>query len=67
MDDLSPHAARNRAIWNADTPNWVAAAREAWESPTPWWGMWHIPEEELRILPDVAGLARWGSTSPRSS
>jgi SAM-dependent methyltransferase len=56
VDDLSPHAARNRAIWNADAPNWVAAEREAWESPTPWWGMWHIPEEELRILPDVAGL-----------
>jgi hypothetical protein len=74
VDDLSPHAARNRAIWNADAPNWVAAAREAWESPTPWWGMWHMPEEELRILPDVAGLdvldpatgARGSSASARA-
>ena len=54
--DLSAHATRNRAVWNSDAPNWVAGGRTAWESPTPWWGMWHIPEEELRILPDVAGL-----------
>ena len=54
--DLSAHAARNRAVWNADAPNWVESGRESWASPTPWWGTWHIPEEELRILPDLAGL-----------
>ena len=54
--DLSEHAARNRAVWNADAPNWVENGRKAWASPTPWWGMWEIPEDELRILPDVAGL-----------
>ena len=54
--DLSAHAARNRDVWNADAPNWVENGRKAWASPTPWWGMWEIPEEELRILPDVAGL-----------
>ena len=51
--DLTAHAARNRAVWNADAPNWVASGRKAWASPTPWWGMWELPEEELRILPDV--------------
>jgi SAM-dependent methyltransferase len=56
MDDLTPHAARNRAVWNADAPNWVVSGRKSWASPTPWWGMWEIPEAELRILPDVAGL-----------
>ncbi len=54
--DLTAHAARNRAVWNADAPNWVESGRKSWASPTPWWGMWEIPEEELRILPDVAGL-----------
>ena len=54
--DLTEHAARNRAVWNADAPNWVENGRKAWASPTPWWGMWEIPEDELRILPDVAGL-----------
>jgi SAM-dependent methyltransferase len=54
--DLSTHAVRNRDVWNTDAPNWVASGRKAWASPTPWWGMWEIPEEEVRILPDLAGL-----------
>ena len=54
--ELSDHAARNRDEWNKDAPNWVANGREAWASPTPWWGAWKIPEEELGILPDVSGL-----------
>jgi SAM-dependent methyltransferase len=54
--DLSEHAARNREVWNEDAPNWVESGRTAWASPTPWWGMWHVPEEEVRILPDVSGL-----------
>ena len=53
---LTEHAARNRDIWNADAPNWVEPGRRSWESPTPWWGMWGVPEEELGILPDVSGL-----------
>jgi SAM-dependent methyltransferase len=53
---LSDHAARNREVWNADAPNWVENGRKAWASPTPWWGMWRIPEEELKILPAVDGL-----------
>src|SRR5215203_3870415 len=54
--ELSEHAARNREVWNAEAPNWVTSGREAWASPTPWWGMWHVPEEEVNVLPDVAGL-----------
>jgi SAM-dependent methyltransferase len=53
---LSDHAARNREVWNADAPNWVESGRRSWASPDPWWGMWEIPEAELRILPDVTGL-----------
>jgi SAM-dependent methyltransferase len=54
--ELSEHAARNREEWNKDAPNWVENAREAWASPTPWWGGWKIPEEDLKILPDVSDL-----------
>src|SRR5215213_2159238 len=53
---LSEHAARNREVWNEDAPNWVEPGRRAWASPTPWWGIWGVPEEELGILPDVSGL-----------
>jgi hypothetical protein len=51
--DLPEHAARNREVWNADAPNWVEPGRKAWASPTPWWGMWGIPEQEVNILADV--------------
>lgn len=54
--ELSEHAARTREAWNADAPDWVAAAEEAWASPEPYWGMWQVPEAEVGILPDVRGL-----------
>jgi hypothetical protein len=50
--DLSEHAARNREVWNADAPPWIESGRSARASPTPWWGIRHIPEERLDILPD---------------
>jgi SAM-dependent methyltransferase len=53
---LSDHAARNRDVWNQDAENWVESGSKSWASPTPWWGMWEIPEEEVRLLPDVTGL-----------
>jgi len=53
--DLTEHAARMRAHWNQDAPNWVASGRAAWERRSPDWGMWHVPEDEVHILPDVRG------------
>jgi ubiquinone/menaquinone biosynthesis C-methylase UbiE len=53
--NLSDHAARTRDMWNEDAPNWVECGRTAWASASPRWGQWDIPEEELRILPDVEG------------
>jgi SAM-dependent methyltransferase len=54
--ELSEHAIRNRESWNEDAPNWVAHGRRAWASDRPWWGAWEVPEEDVRILPDVSGL-----------
>jgi SAM-dependent methyltransferase len=53
--ELSEHAVRNREMWNAEAPNWVASARRNWATRSPHWGMWEIPEEQLHILPDVRG------------
>jgi SAM-dependent methyltransferase len=52
---LSDHAARARATWDEDAPNWVEGGRRKWDSPDPLWGAWDLPEEELRVLPDVRG------------
>ncbi len=51
MDDLPLHAAENRRYWNSMADEWVAAGERAWDSE-PSWGMWGIPEAELRLLPD---------------
>lgn len=54
---LNEHERRNRASWNQDAPRWVAAAEHNWaEGCAPHWGMWHVPEAQLRVLPAVAGL-----------
>jgi SAM-dependent methyltransferase len=53
---LSDHAARNRATWNEDAPNWEESGRENWARDEPHWGAWNIPERELGILPDLRGL-----------
>ena len=46
----------NRARWDADAPSWVEAGHDNWASPEPHWGIWHVPESVLPVLPDVSGL-----------
>ncbi len=51
---LPEHVARNRAYWDRAAPDWEAGGRRNWASE-PSWGLWGIPESEVRLLPDVAG------------
>jgi SAM-dependent methyltransferase len=56
MASWAEDAARNRELWtksNADYTDRQARVRWAGE---PAWGMWDIPETELGVLGDVAGL-----------
>jgi SAM-dependent methyltransferase len=54
---LSEHETRNRASWNDDAPRWVAAAERNWAvDAEPHWGIWHVPEADLRVLGEVDGL-----------
>ena len=52
----SDHVLANRASWDADADNWVERGRVLWESEEPRWGIWQVPESELRLLPEVGGL-----------
>lgn len=55
--DLPAHAFRNQELWtrtNAEYAGEAAAAQWAQEEIT--WGLWGVPEAELRLLPDVAGM-----------
>jgi SAM-dependent methyltransferase len=50
------HVAANRASWDADADNWVDRGRKLWADPEISWGIWNVPESQLGLLPDVAGL-----------
>lgn len=53
----SPDLERNVAVWTkANTEHTDAASAAAWARSEIVWGMFHVPESELRILGDVAGL-----------
>jgi SAM-dependent methyltransferase len=50
------HVLRNRASWDEDADNWVERGRTAWSAGEVSWGIWEVPESDLGLLPDVAGL-----------
>jgi SAM-dependent methyltransferase len=50
------HVLQNRAAWDGWAPGYVAGGRRDW-TEAPNWGVWRIPETELRLIPDVAGRA----------
>lgn len=51
----SDHARRNRALWDDLSEEYFGPGRRAWARDEPDWGIWNVPERELRALPDVAG------------
>ena len=55
-EELPDYVRRNRAAWDRWAPDWVAAGERNWAQAEPSWGIWGIPESELRMLEDVAGL-----------
>jgi SAM-dependent methyltransferase len=52
----SGHEQHNREFWDADADDYQAAHGAELAGAPLAWGAWRIPESELRILGDVAGL-----------
>jgi SAM-dependent methyltransferase len=50
------HVAHNRAFWDADADDYQAAHGDALARAPMAWGAFRIPESELQVLGDVAGL-----------
>jgi SAM-dependent methyltransferase len=46
------HVEANRAYWNQHAHEWSAPGERAWSAAEPTWGIWGVPESELRLLPD---------------
>src|SRR4029450_7292265 len=44
---------RNRAEWERWSPKYVERGREAWAADELRWGIWGIPEDELRLVADL--------------
>jgi SAM-dependent methyltransferase len=51
----SEEALRNRAYWDRQSDEYQKRHREFIGRPEPRWGVWQIPESELRVLGDVSG------------
>ncbi|HYI62410.1 MAG TPA: class I SAM-dependent methyltransferase [Acidimicrobiales bacterium] len=47
--------ARNRATWNAMAHHWVGPGERSWATDEVTWGVFSIPESDVRVLPDVRG------------
>ncbi len=55
--DLTSHAALNREIWDRQADEYQQRHGEQLDkSGGTAWGVWQIPESELQVLGDVAGL-----------
>ena len=55
--DFPEYVAQNVERWTQANEEYTdARAAESWARDEPSWGIWQIPESELRILPDVRGL-----------
>jgi SAM-dependent methyltransferase len=55
--ELPDYAVINRAAWTTANAHYTAEhARESWAKDQISWGVWKVPEDEVRILPDVRGL-----------
>ncbi|HZC72846.1 MAG TPA: class I SAM-dependent methyltransferase [Jatrophihabitans sp.] len=52
MTDLPEHVAANREAWDRYAADYASGGHRAWADEEITWGIWHIPEAELRLLPD---------------
>jgi SAM-dependent methyltransferase len=53
--ELTDHARRNQALWNANAEGDHALADRSWAAEEISWGIWNVPEASLNSLPDVDG------------
>jgi hypothetical protein len=51
---LPEHVRRNRTAWDEWAPDYVANGERSWRLAPgdETWGIWDLPERELRFLPD---------------
>jgi len=70
---LPDHVQKNRVVWDKLSAEYAAGGARGWAQTEPTWGIWGLPERELRVLPDVngkdvielgCGTAYWSASMP---
>ena len=57
QQDHPEHVQKNRVVWDTWAAEYAAWAPQAWAEDAPTWGIFRLPDDELRALPEsVAGL-----------
>ena len=52
MSQMLEYVVRNRAYWDDLARQYVEAGERAWAREEPVWGIWNVPEAEVRVLPE---------------
>jgi SAM-dependent methyltransferase len=52
MTELPEHVRHNRAHWDQLAPQFVSAGEHGWACAEPSWGIWSVPERDIRMFPD---------------
>ena len=52
MSEIPEHVRRNRALWDDWAQKFAAPGEEGWARDTPTWGIWHVSESQVAMLPD---------------
>lgn len=50
MNPLPEHVQKNRALWTKNSVHFYAPGRRAWAEPDMDWGIWSVPEKDLRVF-----------------
>ncbi len=57
LDPTPDHVARNRIVWDSYAESYETAGRRRWQQKEPEWGIFDVPEAQLRLLPaDMTGI-----------
>jgi SAM-dependent methyltransferase len=51
VSDLPDYAVENRRHWDAMADRWVGAGERSWNTQAPFWGIFHVPDEQAPLLP----------------
>lgn len=48
---MPEHVRRNEALWDDRAGQYTASGERGWARDEPAWGIWHVPESQLGLLP----------------